>query len=361
MVIFGPTAPTGNLAAKAAPDGMLTKAPIATITRRREDIRVLYAVRSDVWMRRASCETESVRRAHGTRVSSADAPADGGVPTARKAIARCQSRRRAAAWRRAVRLLRRPSVGQCAATFSSSTTSLRTSREYARDRYEEAQDAHRGAEETYRSGPDAGVVLLSADSREARMVTHGRPFEEERRHLGDYVTGRLDELLSEVDRTAAKPPQPTPSGGWIGPYLASNSSSVPGVRPGRRWIAAIDVSGLTTTEPSSRCSTTTYSPERSPLRVTRAARSALMPNSFARDRGPPGMEAFWKRSGPRSPPHRSSEGRQTPANGGETGIRPASTDPRPDLSRRRSPVRIRLGVPKKSLVGRRLSESSCRR
>jgi hypothetical protein len=46
-------------------------------------------------------------------------------------------------------------------------------------------------------------VLLSADSREALMATHDRLFEESRRHVGDYITELLDELSSEVDRTAA--------------------------------------------------------------------------------------------------------------------------------------------------------------
>jgi len=54
------------------------------------------------------------------------------------------------------------------------------------------------------------------------------------------------------------------------------SSRVAGVAPSRRRIAAIEVSGLTTTEPSSRCSTTTYSPERSPLTVTWVARCVLI-------------------------------------------------------------------------------------
>ena len=76
--------------------------------------------------------------------------------------------------------------------------------------------------------------------------------------------------------------------------LGDDSSSVAEVAPSRRWIAAIDVSGLTTSDPSSRCSTTTYSPERSPLRVAWAAPSVLIGSSVARARGPPGLEARWE-------------------------------------------------------------------
>lgn len=75
--------------------------------------------------------------------------------------------------------------------------------EYAHDQYEDALDAYRAAEETHRDEPEIEVVLLSADSREALMATHGRFFEESRRHVDDYITEVLDELLSEVDRTAA--------------------------------------------------------------------------------------------------------------------------------------------------------------
>lgn len=73
--------------------------------------------------------------------------------------------------------------------------------EYGNDQYEEALDAYRAEEEAHRNESGVEVVLLSADSVESLMDTHGRFFEQSRRHVDDYITERLDELLDEVDRT----------------------------------------------------------------------------------------------------------------------------------------------------------------
>jgi hypothetical protein len=75
--------------------------------------------------------------------------------------------------------------------------------EYSHDDYEAALDAYRATEEAHRDEPGVEVVLLSADSPEALMATHGRFFEQSRRHVDDYITDRLDELLDEAERTPA--------------------------------------------------------------------------------------------------------------------------------------------------------------
>lgn len=75
--------------------------------------------------------------------------------------------------------------------------------EYAHDQYEAALDAYRATEEVHRDEPDVEVVLLSADSHESLMATHGRFFEQSRQHVDDYITERLDELLDEVESTPA--------------------------------------------------------------------------------------------------------------------------------------------------------------
>jgi|GEM_PF-5726861 len=75
--------------------------------------------------------------------------------------------------------------------------------EYANDEYEVALDAYRASEEAHRDNSAVEVVLLSADSIESLMATHGRFFEQSRRHVDDYITERLDELLDEVEPTPA--------------------------------------------------------------------------------------------------------------------------------------------------------------
>lgn len=75
--------------------------------------------------------------------------------------------------------------------------------EYPREAYEEAQDAYRATEQKHHDDSDVEVVLLSADSVESLMATHGRFFEKSRRHVDDYITERLDELLHESERTPA--------------------------------------------------------------------------------------------------------------------------------------------------------------
>jgi hypothetical protein len=75
--------------------------------------------------------------------------------------------------------------------------------EYSSEQYEEALDAYRATEETHRDEPGVEVVLLSADSPESLMATHGRFFEESRRHVDDYITERIDDLLGEAERTPA--------------------------------------------------------------------------------------------------------------------------------------------------------------
>jgi hypothetical protein len=75
--------------------------------------------------------------------------------------------------------------------------------EYANDHYEEALDAYRAAEEAHRNEPEVEVVLLSADSFESLLATHGRFFGQSRRHVDDYITERLDELLGEAEATPA--------------------------------------------------------------------------------------------------------------------------------------------------------------
>jgi len=75
--------------------------------------------------------------------------------------------------------------------------------EYANDCYDEALDAYRAAEEAHRDEPEVEVVLLSADSVESLMATHGRFFVQSRRHVDDYITERLDELLGETESTPA--------------------------------------------------------------------------------------------------------------------------------------------------------------
>lgn len=75
--------------------------------------------------------------------------------------------------------------------------------EYGNDQYEEALDAYRATEEQHRDQLGVEVVLLSADSQESLMATHGRFFEQSRRHVDDYITERLDELLGDAERTPA--------------------------------------------------------------------------------------------------------------------------------------------------------------
>jgi hypothetical protein len=67
--------------------------------------------------------------------------------------------------------------------------------EYPGTQYDEAQDAYRALEDKYRDDDEVEVVLLSADSLEALMETHGRFFDASRKHVDDYITERLDELL----------------------------------------------------------------------------------------------------------------------------------------------------------------------
>ena len=75
--------------------------------------------------------------------------------------------------------------------------------EFGNDRYEDALDAYRATEEAHQDEPELEVVLLSADSHESLMATHGRFFAESRRHVDDYITQRLDELLAEREQTPA--------------------------------------------------------------------------------------------------------------------------------------------------------------
>jgi len=73
--------------------------------------------------------------------------------------------------------------------------------EYAHHDYEVALDAYRAAEEAHGDEPDVEVVLLSADSLKSLMATHGRFFVQSRRHVHDYITERLDEVLDKAERT----------------------------------------------------------------------------------------------------------------------------------------------------------------
>lgn len=75
--------------------------------------------------------------------------------------------------------------------------------EYANSEYEDALDAYRATEEAHREDSGVEVVLLSADSHESLMATHGRFFTQSRRHVDDYITERLDELLGEAEPTPA--------------------------------------------------------------------------------------------------------------------------------------------------------------
>ena len=69
-----------------------------------------------------------------------------------------------------------------------------------------------------------------------------------------------------------------------------------------------------------------------------------------------GMEAGWKPLAPPDRPRPPKDDQEEPENKASTAIGPASTLPCPDLSRRRSPVRIRLGVLRKCLHRRPVSE-----
>lgn len=75
--------------------------------------------------------------------------------------------------------------------------------EYAHEQYEEAIAAYRATERAHEQEPEVEVVLLSADSLESLMATHGRFFEQSRQHVDDYITERLDDLLDEVQRIPA--------------------------------------------------------------------------------------------------------------------------------------------------------------
>lgn len=75
--------------------------------------------------------------------------------------------------------------------------------EYPHDQYDAAIDAYRVKEEAHQAESDVEVVLLSADSLESLMGTHGRFFDESRQHVDDYITERLDELLDEAEKTPA--------------------------------------------------------------------------------------------------------------------------------------------------------------
>jgi hypothetical protein len=75
--------------------------------------------------------------------------------------------------------------------------------EFPHEQYEAALDAYRATEEAHEGEANVEVVLLSADSPESLMATHGRFFERSRRHVDDYITERLDELLGEVEHTPA--------------------------------------------------------------------------------------------------------------------------------------------------------------
>jgi hypothetical protein len=75
--------------------------------------------------------------------------------------------------------------------------------EYSHNQYEAAIDAYRATEKAHEQGRDVEVVLLSADSVESLMATHGRFFEQSRQHVDDYITERLDDLLDEAERTPA--------------------------------------------------------------------------------------------------------------------------------------------------------------
>jgi hypothetical protein len=67
--------------------------------------------------------------------------------------------------------------------------------EYPGKQYDEAQDAYRALEDKYGDDDGVEVVLLSGDSLEALMKTHGRFFADSRKHVDDYITERLDDLL----------------------------------------------------------------------------------------------------------------------------------------------------------------------
>ena len=72
--------------------------------------------------------------------------------------------------------------------------------EYPGGHYDEAQDTYRAVEDQYRDDDGVEVVLLSADSLEALMQTHGRFFADSRNHVDDYISERLDELLEAARR-----------------------------------------------------------------------------------------------------------------------------------------------------------------
>jgi hypothetical protein len=76
--------------------------------------------------------------------------------------------------------------------------------EYPGAEYDRAQDEYRALEEEHREDDGIEVVLLSADSREALMETHGRFFDASRKHVDDYITERLDDLLEASNDTLIK-------------------------------------------------------------------------------------------------------------------------------------------------------------
>jgi hypothetical protein len=69
------------------------------------------------------------------------------------------------------------------------------------------------------------------------------------------------------------------------------------------------------------------------------------------------MEASWKPPAPLGLPQPPSPRSKSPVNTGSPPAEPSSTNPRPDLSRRRSPVRIRLGVFDEAPVNGRCDQS----
>jgi hypothetical protein len=128
------------------------------------------------------------------------------------------------------------------------------------------------------------------------------------------------------------------------PYSALNSSSLAGVMLCRSRIAAADVSGATTSE------------RRDLPRARRTLRTNLhlrhVFSALSRHRSSVGrafelagsIEAGWKPLAPSNALQPPSTALKKPVNTAYSRIRPSSTHRCPHLSRRRSPVRIRLGV-----------------
>jgi hypothetical protein len=86
---------------------------------------------------------------------------------------------------------------------AKSSRSVSDVAEYPGEDYDRAQDDYRTAEREHADDPGVEVVLLSADSIESVMSTHGRFFVQSRKHVDDWITERLDELLGDSTRQPA--------------------------------------------------------------------------------------------------------------------------------------------------------------